>query len=75
MRAHRLSHTRIPSVRPKLTARTLQIGFYHLCGVDPSVLSGTDFAGLDDVFAGAWSRITNAIATAYRHGLGVFIGA
>ena len=52
-----------------------QIGYYHLSGADPSVLEGTDFAGLDDVFRGAWQRITNAIVLANNFGLGVLIGA
>ncbi|TFY56994.1 hypothetical protein EVG20_g8716, partial [Dentipellis fragilis] len=51
----------------------IPIGFYHLCSVDPSVLDGTDFAGLGNVFEGAWGRITNAIATAHRYGIGVLI--
>lgn len=51
-----------------------KIGFYHICGADPSVLNGTEFADKGEVFAGAWSRIINAIATAHRHGLGVLIG-
>ncbi|EKM57736.1 glycoside hydrolase family 5 protein [Phanerochaete carnosa HHB-10118-sp] len=52
----------------------LPIGYYHLCGVDPSVLKGTDFENLGDVYQGAWSRITNAIQTANGYGLGVLIG-
>ena len=52
-----------------------QIGYYHLCGADPSVIKGTDFQSYGDVFGGAWSRITRAIETAYRHGIGVLIGA
>ncbi|CCM05837.1 uncharacterized protein FIBRA_08073 [Fibroporia radiculosa] len=51
----------------------IPIGYYHLCGADSSVLQGTDFADLGHVFAGAWTRITNAIATANRYGLGVLI--
>ncbi|THH07031.1 hypothetical protein EW146_g9442 [Bondarzewia mesenterica] len=49
------------------------IGFYHLCGADPSVLVGTDFAEHYSVFRGAWVRITNAITTAHRYGIGVLI--
>ncbi|KAI0353871.1 glycoside hydrolase [Trametes cingulata] len=49
----------------------IPIGYYHICGVDPSVLEGTDFADLHGVFAGAWTRITNALATAHRYGIGV----
>ncbi|KAF7791719.1 hypothetical protein EIP86_002743 [Pleurotus ostreatoroseus] len=51
----------------------LPIGYYHLCGVDPSVLEGTDFTGLGHVFSGAWNRITGAIVMAQRYGLGVLI--
>ncbi|ETW83016.1 glycoside hydrolase family 5 protein [Heterobasidion irregulare TC 32-1] len=51
----------------------IPIAFYHLCGVDPSVLNGTDFAHLGSVFQGAWARITSAIATAHRYGIGVLI--
>lgn len=43
--------------------------------MDSSVLTGTDFQGYSNVFSGAWSRITRAIETAYRHGMGVLIGA
>ncbi|TBU37979.1 glycoside hydrolase [Dichomitus squalens] len=59
-----LSATGINTVR-------IPIGYYHICGADPSVLHSTDFAGLDDIFAGAWSRITNALSTAYKHKIGV----
>ncbi|KZT69105.1 glycoside hydrolase family 5 protein [Daedalea quercina L-15889] len=51
----------------------LPIGFYHICGVDPTVLQGTNFAQFGHVFEGAWRRITGAIATAHRYGLGVLI--
>lgn len=37
-------------------------------------MKGTDFAGLEHVFEGAWSRITRAIATAGGYGMGVLIG-
>ncbi|KAI5984851.1 glycoside hydrolase family 5 protein [Pisolithus albus] len=47
------------------------IGYYHLCGVDPSVLRGTDFDGLGPIFSGAWSRIVKAIETAERYHIGV----
>ncbi|KAI0765919.1 glycoside hydrolase [Trametes elegans] len=49
----------------------IPIGYYHICGADPSVLAGTDFADLDSVFAGAWARVTAALATAHRYGIGV----
>ncbi|CDO71033.1 Glycoside Hydrolase Family 5 protein [Trametes cinnabarina] len=49
----------------------IPIGYYHICGADPGVLKGTDFADLDHVFAGAWARLTNALATAHRYGIGV----
>ncbi|KAI0044921.1 glycoside hydrolase family 5 protein [Auriscalpium vulgare] len=51
----------------------IPIGFYELCGIDPSVLVGTDFASLGHIFEGAWPRIMTAIATAHRFGLGVLI--
>ena len=51
-----------------------QIGYYHVCGADPSVLEGTDFEGLDTVYHGAWQRITNALVTANNYGIGVLIG-
>ncbi|KAG6888935.1 hypothetical protein C0992_007048 [Termitomyces sp. T32_za158] len=50
------------------------IGFYHLCGINPSVLYGTAFSDFFSVFSGAWSRITKAVETADRYGLGVLIG-
>ncbi|KAL6306461.1 glycoside hydrolase superfamily [Sparassis latifolia] len=49
----------------------IPIGYYHICGADPSVLQGTDFANFEHVFRGAWARITNALATAHRYGIGV----
>ncbi|KAI0667210.1 glycoside hydrolase [Trametes maxima] len=49
----------------------IPIGYYHICGADPSVLAGTDFVDLDHVFAGAWTRIGNILATAYQYGIGV----
>lgn len=52
----------------------LQIGYYHICGVDPSVLDGTDFANLGHIFAGAWSRVTSALARAHRSGIAVLFG-
>jgi hypothetical protein len=51
-----------------------QIGFYHLCAADPGVLDDTDFSHLKNVYEGAWARITNAIALASKHELGVLIG-
>jgi hypothetical protein len=52
----------------------MQIGYYHLCGVDPSVLHHTEFESLYDVFEGAWNRIANAITTAHRFGIGILFG-
>lgn len=52
-----------------------QIGFYHVCGVDESVLRGTDFAGFAPVLRGAWKRIVDAIDNARKYGIGVLIGA
>ncbi|KAI0322546.1 glycoside hydrolase [Amylostereum chailletii] len=51
----------------------IPIGFYHLCQADPSVLEGTDFSQMYEVFEGAWPRIVNAIASAQRYGIGVLI--
>ncbi|KAJ6605816.1 glycoside hydrolase family 5 protein [Mycena sp. CBHHK59/15] len=51
----------------------IPIGYYHLCGADPSVLEGTDFKDLGHVFSGAWLRLINAIETAQRFGLGVLL--
>ncbi|KAJ7797516.1 glycoside hydrolase superfamily [Mycena olivaceomarginata] len=50
----------------------IPIGYYHLCGADESVLSGTDFQDLFDVFSGAWARLIQAIETARRFGIGRF---
>ncbi|KAK2462626.1 hypothetical protein APHAL10511_005359 [Amanita phalloides] len=61
LREHGFNSVRIP------------IGYYHLCGVDPSVIVDTDFQSYGQVYAGAWSRITQAIETAHRHGIGVLI--
>ncbi|KAF8815625.1 glycoside hydrolase [Phlegmacium glaucopus] len=51
----------------------IPIGYYHLCGADPSVLHGTDFQPFQEVYAGAWSRIVRAIETAHRYGIGVLL--
>jgi hypothetical protein len=53
----------------------LKVGFYHVCGADPYVLHGTDFHDLGHVYAGAWGRLTNALALAHKYGIGVMIGA
>ncbi|KAG6369179.1 glycoside hydrolase superfamily [Boletus reticuloceps] len=55
------------------TGLCLQIGYYHLCGLDRSLLSGTDFHGLDNVFEGAWIRLVRAVETAQFHGIGVLL--
>lgn len=52
-----------------------QIGYYHIVGADPAVIHGTEFEPFGNVYAGAWSRITNALATAYKYNIGVLIGA
>lgn len=52
----------------------MQIGYYHLCGIDAAVLRGTDFEAFHDIFEGAWNRIANAIANAHRHDIGVLVG-
>ncbi|KAK7031542.1 glucan 1,3-beta-glucosidase 3 [Favolaschia claudopus] len=51
----------------------IPIGYYHLCGVDQSVLAGTDFESHHDVFAGAWARVIHAIEIAGQAGLGVLV--
>ncbi|KAJ7089811.1 glycoside hydrolase family 5 protein [Mycena belliarum] len=51
----------------------IPIGYYHLCGADPSVLVGTDFANYGEVFCGVWPRLIKAIETAERFGLGVLL--
>ncbi|THH11948.1 hypothetical protein EW145_g355 [Phellinidium pouzarii] len=51
----------------------IPIGFYHVCGADVSVLNGTEFSGLENVFVGAWSRILSAIDIATKYGIGVLI--
>ncbi|CAL1698881.1 unnamed protein product [Somion occarium] len=51
----------------------IPIGYHHICGAEPSVLRGTDFGDFQHVFEGAWNRITSAIATANRYGLGVLV--
>ncbi|KAG5640903.1 hypothetical protein DXG03_006683 [Asterophora parasitica] len=51
----------------------IPIGYYHICGADPSVLHGTAFHDFQHVFAGAWPRITRAIELASEYGLGVLI--
>ncbi|KAG5733072.1 hypothetical protein E4T56_gene3536 [Termitomyces sp. T112] len=56
-----------------MNAVRIPIGYYHLCGTDPSVLHETPFHDLLPVFSSAWSRITKAIETANRYGLGVLI--
>ena len=52
----------------------MQIGYYHLAGLDASVLRGTEFEFAGEVFAGAWERIMRAIGWADKHGMGVLIG-
>jgi glucan 1,3-beta-glucosidase len=71
------SHTRTRSsaiASPTDDSTLLQIGYYHLSGVEPAVLDDTDFEPYKHVFSGAWSRILHAIGNAERYGLGVLIG-
>lgn len=56
------------------TKPSIQIGYYHLCGLDRSLLSGTDFHGLDSIFEGAWIRLVRAVETAQLYGIGVLFG-
>lgn len=51
----------------------IPIGYYHVCGIDPSVLEGTPFSDMKGVYEGAWSRISRAIDTAAEYGIGVLI--
>ncbi|BEI92905.1 uncharacterized protein CcaverHIS019_0505330 [Cutaneotrichosporon cavernicola] len=51
----------------------LPIGYYHLAGVWPDIVKGTDYAPYADVYEGAWPRILNAIDRAGRYGLGVLV--
>ncbi|KAF9458536.1 glycoside hydrolase superfamily [Collybia nuda] len=51
----------------------IPIGYYHICGADPSVLKGTAFHDFGYVYGGAWSRITGAIELAEKYGMGVLI--
>ncbi|KAJ7777392.1 glycoside hydrolase superfamily [Mycena metata] len=51
----------------------IPIGYYHLCGIDVSVISNTDFADFADVFSGVWDRLIQAIETAHHFGLGVLL--
>ncbi|KAF9556543.1 glycoside hydrolase [Agrocybe pediades] len=51
----------------------IPIGYYHLCGADPSVLHATDFQPFHDVYSGAWSRIVRAIQSAAARNVGVLI--
>jgi hypothetical protein len=51
-----------------------KIGYYHLCGIDPSVIQETEFSPFAEVFNGAWSRITNVIQIAHPFGIGVLLG-
>ena len=53
---------------------TLQIGFYHVCGADHSVLRGTEFADYESIFGDAWNHILNAIVTANKYQIGVLLG-
>jgi len=44
-----------------------QIGFYHVCGADCSVLRGTGFADYELVSDDAWNHILNAIVCHREH--------
>ncbi|KAF8956203.1 glycoside hydrolase superfamily, partial [Flammula alnicola] len=52
--------------RKRIAARSINsvripIGYYHLCGVDPTVLHGTDCQPFCEFYSGAWQRVTQAI--------------
>ncbi|KAF8342202.1 putative cytoplasm protein [Cantharellus anzutake] len=51
----------------------IPIGYYHICGLEPSVIHGTDFEPYRDVYEGAWKRISRAISTAASYGIGVLV--
>lgn len=51
----------------------IPIGYYHLCGIDRSVLDRTEFKDFYHVFSGAWTRIVMAIEAARRYGIGVLL--
>ncbi|KAL7412317.1 glycoside hydrolase superfamily [Mrakia frigida] len=51
----------------------LPIGYYHLAGLDRSVLRGTEVEFAAEVFEGAWERILRGIRWAEKHGMGVLI--
>ncbi|KAG2357817.1 glycoside hydrolase family 5 protein [Suillus spraguei] len=51
----------------------IPIGYYHICALDPSILTGTDFDGLQHVFEGAWSRLVAAVITAQSFGMGCYL--
>lgn len=51
----------------------LPISYYHLVGLDPSLLAGTEFEPFAPIYAGAWERIQRAFALADQHGLGVLV--
>ncbi|KAF5361892.1 hypothetical protein D9756_002033 [Leucocoprinus leucothites] len=44
----------------------IPIGYYHLAGLDPSLLEGTDFHEFTDVFVNAWAKIQEAFELAYK---------
>ncbi|KAG8217035.1 glycoside hydrolase family 5 protein [Butyriboletus roseoflavus] len=54
-----------------INAVRIPIGYYHLCSLDHSLLSGTDFHGLDHVFEGAWARLVRAVEIAQQYRIGV----
>ncbi|CAG7849291.1 Glucan 1,3-beta-glucosidase 3; AltName: Full=Exo-1,3-beta-glucanase 3 [Serendipita indica DSM 11827] len=51
----------------------IPVGYYHLCGVDASVIQNTDFAPYQNVFEGAWAFIDRAIQTAAKYHIGVLL--
>ena len=51
-----------------------QIGYYHVCGADRSILNDTDFFPYYSVYEGAWRRITQAVLTTSRMNMTVLIG-
>ncbi|CDZ96181.1 Glycoside hydrolase, superfamily [Phaffia rhodozyma] len=51
----------------------LPISYYHLSGLDPSLVKDTEFDFTVEIYQGAWSRITRAFEWANRYHIGVLV--
>lgn len=51
----------------------LPVSYYHLAGLDPSLLNGTPYEPFKDIYTPAWELITRAITLARSRGLGVLL--